>query len=250
MQNVLLHGMRMIQVVERIGKIIDTLAGGCGGVPLKEIEQKTGLNKATLCNLLKSLCDIGYVCKQESGVYAVGERLREIAYPHFVRDNLYTVARQCANDLSRLTCESGVVAIRDGGNLLVIAKAVYEQSLVLNSKLFDSLHNNFNTASGHIFMAFDKELDLQKLYSESLPTRYKSLEELNTELNKIRKDGYCIMHINEREAIALAVPVIHENKIFAAMAIVAPLVRCDSTRENELISYLKTCSRNMSTLLV
>ena len=238
----------MIQVVKRIGAIFDSLAEHPQGATLKSIEQATALNKSTLCNLLKSLCDIGYVQQCRKGAYALGEKLVRLAYPGFVKDTLFTIASEITHLLAEETRESGVVVIRHENELQVIAREVYDQDIVINVRMFDSLPG-YHTAIGYIFMAFDSELDIEGIYERELKPIYPSKAEFLRVIEQVRTDGVSRLHIADRHAYALAVPVYHNETLTAALGMVVPDIRYDSTHGDDLVAALVQYGRRMSRFL-
>lgn len=235
----------MIQVVERIGKIIDVMAECEKGISLADIEGATQLNKGTLCNLLKSLVEIGYVEKTRNGVYRLGDKLRKLAYPQFLSDNLVAIANQYAQQLSDKTRESGLVVIRQDGELKVIAKHVYDQSIVINSQVFSALPS-YDTAAGHIFMAFDSTIDCKKIFHDNLADKYNSLDEFYGILEDIKIQKYHFFEIEGRQAHALAVPVFRDDKLVAVLCMLVPDFRLNPEQKYKFIEILKQTASDMS----
>jgi DNA-binding IclR family transcriptional regulator len=238
----------MIQVIERIGVILDLVAEQPEGASLKSIEDASGLNKGTLCNLLKSLCEIGYVSKKHNGVYILGDKLKKLAYPQFIKDTLFTIASKIASNLAEETRESGMVVVRCDDELQVIAKEIYDQSIVINARVFESLPG-YSTAIGHIFMAFDPELDVKAIYENELSIHYSTLEELNARLEKVRKDHYFVKRLTDRHSYAIAVPVWNGDKLIATLAMLVPDIRFNTGRDDELIQTLIKYGSKMSRAL-
>ena len=234
----------MIQVVERIGKIIDVLSENARGSSLMDIEKATLLNKGTLCNLLKSLIGIGYVEKSSSGIYRLGPKLRKLAYPQFLSDNLVTIANQYAKQLSLQTRESGMAVIRQDGELKIIARYIYDQSVVINSQVFSALPG-YNTAIGHIFLAFDKVIDCKKVFNDYFSEKYESFDEFMGVIEDIRVKRYHFFELTGRQAHAFAVPVFRNKKIVMALAVIIPDFRLNSEKKIKFINILKQAASDM-----
>ena len=238
----------MIQVIERIGKILDVVALDPEGVQLKVIEDATSLNKGTLCNLLKSLCDIGFVEKRQSGIYTIGRKLRTLAYPQFMNETLFTLASEIAKRLAAETRESGLVAIRQDNQLQVVAREIFDQGVIINAKVFENMPG-FNTAVGHIFLAFDDDIDLQLIHRTELHDMYPTFPDLMAKLASIRKELLFIKEIPGRNAIAAAVPVFRDGILAAALAMVVPDIRFNHDSERRLIATLVSFGKKMSRAL-
>ena len=235
----------MIQVVERIGRIIDILSENVKGVSLIDIEKTTNLNKGTLCNLLKSLIEIGYVEKSKNGVYRLGSKLRKLAYPQFLSDNLVTIANHYAKRISRQTQESGLAVIRQDSKLKIIARYIYDQNVVINSQVFGLLPG-YNTAIGHIFLAFDPAIDRREVFNNSFADEYDSIDEFLGLIEDIRTKKYHFFELVERQTHALAVPVFRNKKIVLSLGMLVPDFRLNSEKKSRFIRILKQAADDMS----
>ncbi len=240
----------MIQVIERVDKIIDAISANSGeGISLKDIESSTGLNKGTLCNLLKSLCDIGYVEKQQNGIYAIGGKLSKIAFPYFRKDKLYSVAAKISKQLAEETQESAlIVADYEDGKLQVIAKDIFDQAIVINKGVFDDF-DDYNTATGLVILAFDETLDKKQIYADSMSSFFDSQKTFFEIINKIRDDSFCELNVEKRLSTAFAVPVFRNGKFIAALGMLVPDIRYNSKNKNTLIEILHKYGYQMTDLL-
>jgi len=235
----------MIQVIGRIGKIIDVLSENGKGCSLIDIEKTTQLNKGTLCNLLKSLTEIGYVEKSKSGVYRLGSKLRKLAYPQFLSDNLVSIANHYAKRISRQTQESGLAVIRENSKLKIIARYIYDQNVVINSQVFGLLPG-YNTAIGHIFLAFEPTIDCRKVFNDSFADEYSSIDEFIGVIEDIKTKKYHFFELTGRQAYALAVPVFRNKKIVLSLGMLVPDFRFNSENKSKFIRILKQAADDMS----
>jgi len=237
----------MIQVIERVDKIIDAISANSGeGISLKNIESSTGLNKGTLCNLLKSLCEIGYVEKKQNGIYAIGGKISKIAFPYFRKDKLYSVAAEISKQLAEETQESAlIVADYENGKLQVIAKDVFDQAIVINKGVFDDF-DDYNTATGRVILAFDNTLDKKKIYAESLSEFFDSEKTFFEIINEIREESFCELNVENRLSTAFAVPVFRNSKFVAALGMLVPDIRYNSKNKNTLIEVLQKYGYKMT----
>lgn len=241
----------MIQVVYRIDKIIDVIVerGGVNGVSLKVIEDVTGLNKGTLCNILKSLCDIDYVEKRKNGVYGLGKKLRKISYPYFQKDTLYGIAAQISKELATATRESAMIVGDFGeGKLRVIAKEIFDQAIVINSGIFEDF-NNYHTATGYIVLAFDDKVELKQIYNESMSDKFDTYQDFLNELATIKKNRICELSVPHREATAFAVPVFKGEQFIASLGMLVPNIRCSDETQGPLQELLIQYGHKMTDML-
>jgi DNA-binding IclR family transcriptional regulator len=235
----------MIQVVERIGRIIDILSKNGKAISLADIENSTLLNKGTLCNLLKSLIEIGYVEKSKSGVYRLGSKLRQLAYPQFISDNLITIANKYAKRISLQTHESGLAVRLQEGELKIIAKYIHDQDVVINAQVFSALPG-YNTAIGYIFLAFDPTIDYRKVFADSFSEEYDSFDEFIGIIEDIKTQKYHFFEVIGRQAHAMAVPVFRNKKIVLSLGMLIPDFRLNSKQKLKFIKILKQAANDMS----
>lgn len=229
----------MIQVVERIGLILAFLSKHVQGVSLSEIEKSTTINKATSCNLLRSLIQIGYVEKCGVGIYRLGPVLRGLAYPQFIHDNFIELANEYSRKLSDATRESGLALVRNNDQMKVIARHIYDPNVVINSQMFMTCPI-FSTAVGFVYMAFDTTLDVREIYQTHLQHRYKIFDEFIGVLEDIRSNGYHLIEIWDcRQAQALAAPVFRDGQIAFAICSVVPNSRFSARTRGQFIQIIK-----------
>ena len=116
----------MIQVVNRAFGILEHLAAN-GSTTVKELAETTRLKKSTLCNILKTLVELGYVTKTQRGRYQVGSRLAEVVYPQFQHEALVRLGRETVVALADATAESVQLAVLRKGERYIIAEARCKQ---------------------------------------------------------------------------------------------------------------------------
>jgi DNA-binding IclR family transcriptional regulator len=220
-------------------------------VPLKDIETETGINKGTLCNILKSLVELGYVSRIHGGNYSIGNKLLTMTGPETKYKSLIPLAQEYAYILAEKTHESSMLSVLTSNQeLRLISKSVYEQSVIVNTNLFSNL-TFFKSASGLAYMAFDESLDLQEIYKKYKDKMiYKSYEEYIKKIEVSRKKGFSTIDLESKQAIAMAAPVFNSNKkVIAAMGLNAPLLRVTKAKKAELSKILLNLAAEMTEVI-
>jgi DNA-binding IclR family transcriptional regulator len=237
----------MILVIKKVFDSMELLSKR-QKMSLKEICEATGLNKGTLCNILKTLVELGYVKKLAESLYALDEKFHSLASHGINRSGLRSLAEKYASELSFSTKESGLVSVLSDGKVVLMAKSVFDRSVIINTDIFNALPL-YTSASGKVLLAFmGKEHDslLKKCSKDGV-----DLASLKKELSEIRNSGICIQNIAGREAYAMAAPVFGANgKIIAAMGICVPSVRLKGARRLAISEKLRELSKNMSAEMV
>ncbi|OGV51538.1 MAG: hypothetical protein A2017_01845 [Lentisphaerae bacterium GWF2_44_16] len=236
----------MIQVIERVFGIIEMLSKE-ETLRLRELAEAKGLNKATLCNILKTLVDLGYVEKRGDSQYALSEKFQSLAYSRAQKSSLLSIAEEHANELASETRESGTVTVLHNGQAILIAKAVYNQSVIINTDVFNNL-TLLKSASGKILLAFQDEKTINEILKKELSGA--SLEVLKRELKAIRREKFTSHEVADRQAYAFAVPVFGpDNTIAAALGICIPSNRYTESHNKEIKAALDRISEKMSYII-
>ena len=243
----------MVQVLKRADAIL-SLLGSRGTVPFGDIVKHTGLKKTTLSNILKTLLGLRYIHRAESGSYTLGPALLELAGRTIRKDAVLALAEEQTRRLAHATQEAAVITMYDGGELTMIAKAVYDRGVTVNTDMFKS-YTGYTTATGRILLAHLSESDLKafirmKGWPREAWGGIHTETALETELARIRKAGIEIKAPNEGEVQALAVPVFGaDGKVWAALGVYLPKERFKGSHKTRIIRQLKQAGNDISCLL-
>ena len=233
----------MIQVIERAFTILEELSLD-GEVSLDTLAKLTGLNKGTLCNILRSLIELGYVTRTRSSHYELTSRLRELVNGIHFSEKEKTLLRQTVESLAESTGESGVLSIMHGDRVAVVTQAQHPRVLMLNTMEIYAALSLYHSVSGRILVSYMDQKARTALCSRTgFPGSewddIESFQELEKACSKIRKDGISIMENSEQEIIAFAVPVFLNN-IVMSLGLTMPISRCSSAERKKIIEQLKT----------
>jgi len=220
-------------VVLRALGILDTVARTAEHASLGAIVQSLGVPKPTVYRLLRELRDAGWVRPYTGarGGFSAGPRLESLALT-LMRNGGSRAARH--NVLSRLVSKLGEtcnITALDGTRVLYLDRVESESPLRAN--LQPGSHIPLHcTASGKLFLAHLPKARRERLVTQIHFERrtHRTIvdrQELEEELERIRKQGYAID--NEEYVVGLtcvAVPVRStERKVIVAVAVQAPAIR-------------------------
>jgi IclR family pca regulon transcriptional regulator len=242
---------KMIQVLERTDEILSLLSVK-GTLALKDIEHETKLKKTTLSNILKTLSTLGYVKKIEEGIYSLGNRVADLGKRVIKKQSVLSIADTIVHDLAEKTQEAGVVAMYEQGEILVIAKAIYEQDITVHANTI-SKYAPYGTVTGRTLVAHLPKDELGRfLKANGLPGKkwpgITSRTKLDKELAKIRKEQFLLR--KKSPVTAMAVPIFGtDNAVWTSLGLCMPEVRFKGTHRKKVMEELKKAGERMTRLL-
>ena len=237
----------MIQVIGRAFGVLERLSGQ-GPSSVKDLAEATGLKKSTLCNILKTMVEMGYVVKSERGRYELGEKLAQMAAPQRQQEALVRLGREAVVRLADETGEAALIAVLREGERQILAEARSRQGLIVNSAVMG--RSVFASATGWVLLAQLEEDELKQLVtSRNLASAgwEGSYRELKTMLAKVREEGMGVYRGGDGQAVGLGVPVLgKEGRVEAALGVYLPSVRFRGAHQKQVIGLLKSTAREMS----
>lgn len=216
-------------------------------VSLKDLAAVIGVKKSTLCNILKTLTDLGYVTKTGRGSYCAGPKLGEIARPQLQQDALARLGREAVLALADATGEAAQLAVLREGERYILAEGRSRQGLIVNAVVLGI--TAVGSATGRVMLAYKGEAALKEALRRAQATgggTGESPGELKKALEKIRKEGLSENRPRDREVVGLAVPVFCGTDVVAAMGTYMPSVRFSGGHKKEVIELLKRAGKELS----
>lgn len=115
--------MASIQVIQRLGALLDAIARQGEAASLKILAAETGLHPSTAFRILASLGEIGLVERDANGAYRLGVKLRQLA-TRIPRDfDLRTYALPVMERLRNDVGETVNLTVRAGDEIIYIERA-------------------------------------------------------------------------------------------------------------------------------
>lgn len=239
----------MIQVLQKAFKIIELL-NPTDGISLGELSDSLNINKGTLCNILKSLTELGYVAKTRNGHYIIHPNFYNLALPYSNNNLLHKIAKRYSDMLAKGTKESGVVATLRENAIYIVAQSQFKRSLMINTE-YEHL-SLYHSVSGRILVSHLDDDQVQKLIAaHGYPGRewdnINDLQKLREVFAEVRRQGISIM-ANKREGIkAFAVPIFDtQKKICSSLGITVPGSRLEDGNEKTIIDVLMNVSEQLT----
>lgn len=237
----------MIQVLRRAFEVLEKLNPD-EGVGLAALTRDTGVNKGTLCNILKTLVDLGYVSKNGNGRYKISRAFFRLAYPSFRDETIRRLSTRFARRLSDDTRESGVVATLVDDEVRIIAQARYERSLMVNAAVYKNL-SLYHSVSGRVLVSFLSDDERNRLLEMTgFPGAdwdgIEDDERMRAAVAAVRESGMSVMPNADTEIKAFAVPILDaDGAICASLGLTVPSFRLANGTEDEIVNALRSNAR-------
>lgn len=225
-------------------------------IPLKEIIDRTGLNRSRVMRLAGTLEHRGYLVKSaDANAYLLGSRLLTLGKVYERKADLIALSRPLLKELARSSGESALLYVREGLKRMVLAREESEATIRFSleeGQRMDLPHG----AGGKVIAAWSPpdvpELLLQpesliKLTDISITDAAK----LKTELERVMAEGLSVSR-GERvdEAGSICAPVFDGSDNFiGALGIAGPVSRFTEQSIPHLVILVREASRRLSGLL-
>ena len=240
----------MIQVIERVVKIIDELALD-GEVPLESMVRLHGLNKGTLCNILRTLVDLKWVEKCGRGNYRLSDHFRELCSAPVWDKRGVEIMERAASDLSRELRESTVISTLRRRRLVVVTQAQYQRELMINQVIFYAKLSLYTSVLGRVICACLPPAERKEIYKLCKPLDGElngadDFEGYEAELAKVREAGISIMTNHTLGIKSFAVPVLDASgAVCASFGLTMPLSRLPADEGAGIAAALRRANHQL-----
>lgn len=245
---------KIIQSIERASAILELFQNQVTELGLKEIVEKTELNKSTAFGIVNSLTELGYLMQNtDNQKYSLGPKILSLSTAMRMNNLIMRIAHPYLETLANKYQETVHCAI-DVGNasIIYLDKVESDSSIVINSKL--GVKNYMHcTGVGKCLLAYKSEEELDRILRFPLTARtYNTFTErdpLYAELSKIRSLGYAMD--NEEIEIGLScvsVPVFRDTDApgFAISISGATSRILSKLKDTDLLPFMKETAAELS----
>ena len=157
---------RLTPAVLRTLDILELFLDDAEPLTAPEVARRTELPRSTVHELLATLVSRDYLRRDEAtGTYALGVRLLQLGNAYSMRFDLLGAANEVARELSARTGETVSVALREGAEVLYLAKIEIREFTVGVSNIGQRLPANC-TGLGKALLAAVPEAKLTGLYAD------------------------------------------------------------------------------------
>lgn len=241
------HIMAAVQSVERAFQILEILYENQkpdDGLGIASISKKLGLKLPTVHNLMKTLVLLNYAEQKQDGKYRPGPKADKFGMKS--DSMLLARARPVIARLVRELNETAVLIVAHDG----VRYTLLQEECIRELKVSPDILPNSNfcgTATGLAILSRFSEGSLERYLGSSpgaITGHFNSLAELKKTLEKIRKDGCCVLE--KKEIAVFGVQVTDSTSgLFAALGIFVPLTRYDRQVRAKITDGMKAAAETL-----
>jgi IclR family KDG regulon transcriptional repressor len=246
-----------VGVITKVLAILELLDRAPHGLQLRDLADRTGLNKSTVHRFVSHLEGEAYLFRDDSGTYTLGSKLTQLGRGPSFQAMLCNICRPTIERLWKTTEETINLAVLDGSEVHYIDVLETTHTFRLVSKV--GMRRPFHcTSLGKAIVAnLDDAQMKERLFASiqfddtSTPKSITNLGRLKRDLVKIRERGFAL---DEGEAVAgircLGAAIIGaDGKPVAAVSISGPMVRVTKDRVPLFAAEILKAARQISARL-
>jgi DNA-binding IclR family transcriptional regulator len=240
-----------ITALQRGLKLLQLFSQAPGGLTAKQVAERSRLPVSTAHRFLANLESTGFL-NSSGNVYHLGTACFAIGQAALAQLDIRRVSLPYLQELNRQTRETVHLTVRYGASAVYVEKLDSTEQLRIFSRIGASVPL-YCTAVGKVMLAFMPEDQRKKLLRELelkrfTPNTIGSLQELEAELKRIRKNGYgCDLEEHELHIRCVAAPIWdHAGLVNASLSITAPIVRMPVARLRQLAELIQGAGLQIS----
>ncbi|ASR37279.1 hypothetical protein BAY61_22325 [Prauserella marina] len=214
-------------VAAKVCAILDALCESPSGLTASEIARRAGMPVSTAHRLVRTLAEWGGLERQADGRYLAGLRLWEVASSAPRAGGLRDTARPYLEDLYEATGQNVQLAVRDGGEALVVEHFAARNAIATATRIGGRLPLHASGV-GQVLLAFSSPEEQEEVLAGPLE-RFtdRTLSDpatLRGVLADVRGSGVAVTNSSmPLPALAVAAPITDGTaRCVAAMAVVVP----------------------------
>jgi DNA-binding IclR family transcriptional regulator len=223
---------------------------------VKDLSERTGINKASVSKMLSTLAVHGYVRRDPaSRRYLLGYKLIELSTRLIESFDIRQAARPMLEKLEAITNEVINLAIYRNGDLIYIDKYEGTKSLRMHSKIGGRAGWTYTSVGKAVFAHLpepERAYILDGLdFAPHTPYSMTRREDFLEQVEEAGKTGYALdMEENELGIVCVGAPVFdYSGKVVGGVSISSPTVRSNRERLLDLSSLLCAACREISSAL-
>jgi IclR family acetate operon transcriptional repressor len=222
------------------------------GLTAKQVAGLSRLPVSTVHRFLANLVTAGYLNRDRDGIHHLGIACFAIGQAAVGQLDIRRLSLPYLRELNQQTRETIHLTVRHGLSAVYVEKLDSPEPLRIHSRIGAAVPL-YCTAVGKVMLAYmpaeeqDRvlpELELKRM----TPNSAGNLQELKTELYRVRKNGYaCDLEEHEMHIRCVAAPIWdHTGSVQSSLSITAPTVRMPVTRLRQLAPLIQAAGLQIS----
>lgn len=228
------RGLRMLQL----------LAQSDRGLPASQIAKLSALPVSTVHRFLVNLKSGGFLTRDNTGNYHLGLACVSLGQAAREQMDIRAISLPHLQLLNHRTRETVHLTVRHGLSAVYIEKLDSPQPLRIHSRIGASVPL-YCSAVGKVLLAYMDDADRENSLRQMELRRFTentvgSLQELQSELSRVRKNGYGFdLEEHEPYVRCIAAPIWdHNSNVHASLSVTGPAVRMSSARLREIAPFV------------
>ncbi|HEY1658382.1 MAG TPA: IclR family transcriptional regulator [Candidatus Sulfotelmatobacter sp.] len=240
-----------ITALQRGLQLLQLFSRAPNGFTAKQVAERSRLPVSTVHRFLANLESTGFL-NCSGNVYHLGTACFAIGQAALEQLDIRRVSLPYLHELNKQTRETVHLTVRYGSSVVYVEKLDSTEQLRIFSRIGAAVPL-YCTAVGKVILAYMPE-DQRKTLLPQLelkrftPNTIGSLQELEAELQRIRKNGYgCDLEEHELHIRCVAAPIWdHDGFVNASLSLTAPIVRMPVSRLRQLSSLIQEAGLQIS----
>lgn len=241
-----------ITALQRGLRLLSLFAANEKGLSATEIAKLSGLPVSTVHRFLTNLKSSGFLHCDSNGAYHLGIACVSLGQAARGQLDVRRVSLPHLQELNRRTRETVHLTVRHALSAVYVEKLDSPEPLRIHSRIGAAVPL-YCTAVGKVLLAYMPEAELEKILDQLEMKRLTentvgNLQELQTQLQRVRKNGYaCDLEEHEAHIRCIAAPVWdHTGSVNASLSVTGPAVRMSHARLRQIAPLILEISRKIS----
>ena len=241
-----------ITSLQRGLRLLDLFASTERGLTASQIAKLSGLPVSTVHRFLVNLESADFLNCSDTGSYHLGVACFSIGQAALSQLDIRRLSFPYLQELNQHTRETIHLTVRHGLSAVYVEKLDSPEPLRIYSRIGAAVPLHC-TGVGKVMLAYMSpeeltailpQLEFRRLTANSIG----SVQELQTHLHKVRRNGYaCDLEEYEPHIRCIAAPIWdHSGAVNASVSITGPAVRMSLTRLRQLAPLIQAASKRIS----
>jgi len=241
-----------ITALQRGLRILDMFTQSERGMSASQVAKLSGLPVSTIHRFLMNLESAGYLNCSDTGIFHLGIACFSLGQAARWQLDIRRLSLPYLQDLNTQTRETIHLTIRQGLSAVYIEKLDSPEPLRIFSRIGAAVPLHC-TGVGKAILAYMPQDELAKIlpqieFKRLTPNSIGNCQELQTQLQKVRKNGHAFdLEENEPHIRCVAAPIWdHNGAVNASLSITGPAVRMSVARLRQLAPLVQEAGRKIS----
>lgn len=241
-----------ITALQRGLRLLHLFSEAPRGLTAKQVASLSLLPVSTVHRFLANLVTAGFLNRDGEGTHSLGIACFSIGQAAVGQLDIRRLSLPYLRELNQQTRETIHLTVRHGLSAVYVEKLDSPEPLRIHSRIGAAVPL-YCTAVGKVMLAYMPEDEQQRILPDlniqrQTPNSVGNLQELKTELYRVRKNGYaCDLEENERHIRCVAAPIWdHTGSVQSSLSITAPTVRMPVARLRQLAPMIQRAGLQVS----